>query len=192
MRIKGHIFSYIISAFVLMFAVSAFADNVNLYAEPNDKAKVIGTIDVTAGIVPIFTSSDGAWMKVGNSKTGDVGWVKSSDMKSGPVIPTLFNYTNKVINDGNANNAPQFIQFNSGPTLTPDQQNQLIQGQQQIQRNLQNGAQEIMNGMQNIFQWRTNPTPPAAAPLPIVIFPVKQTGAPAQQTTNPTGAGISK
>lgn len=176
---KSRIFSFMLSAIAMALSSVALANTVNLYAEPNDNAKVIDTIDVSAGVVPIFTSQDGVWMKVGNSKNGEVGWVKSNDLKSGPVIPALFDYTHKVINNGNTQNAPQFIQLNSAPALTPEQQNKLIQGQKQIQQNMQNGAQEIMNGMQQIFQWKPAPAPTSPPPaLPIVIFPVKQQATP--------------
>ena len=65
MKIKSLIISAF-SAAVLSIQMNALAKPINLYNEPNDKAKVVGAIDPSKGMVPIFNSADKKWLKVGN------------------------------------------------------------------------------------------------------------------------------
>ena len=92
MSLKTVIFSALTSFVIFSFTSMALAKEVNLYDQPKTDAKVIGRVDLATGVVPIFTSKEGDWMKVGDPKDGNVGWIKSNEMTT-PGAPISFSYT---------------------------------------------------------------------------------------------------
>ncbi|MEM9242844.1 MAG: SH3 domain-containing protein [Pseudomonadota bacterium] len=51
------------------------ATQVTLYSQPNSKSKSVATITAATALVPIITSDDHQWIKVGDQQTGQVGWI---------------------------------------------------------------------------------------------------------------------
>jgi SH3-like domain-containing protein len=72
----------------LLAASVSFAKNINLYEQPKTDAKVVATIDPAQGIVPIYTPDKSEWVKIGDPRNGNVGWVKSSDLAKAGAIST--------------------------------------------------------------------------------------------------------
>ena len=66
--------------------VNTTPTTVALYAEPSPHAKVITQIDPRDFFVRIYEKD--AWMKIGNPRNGQVGWVSKSDYKA--VLENLF------------------------------------------------------------------------------------------------------
>lgn len=63
---------------LMMVASSVLADPITLYQKSNTDSQTIGHYDVTT-LKPFF-SKDG-WTKAGDTQTGEVGWVKTSEFK---------------------------------------------------------------------------------------------------------------
>lgn len=181
--------TFLLSLFTLTLSLAANAAEINLYDLPNSNAKPVGTIDMSVGVIPIFTSKDGVWVKVGDPRNGNVGWIKANDLNNAQGNSSVFSYMQRIINDGNNANSYQFIQLRNAPAVTPEQAQKLQVQQQVIQQSIQRNVQDMMNGMQNIFQWKTNgASNPPTPPMPIVVFPVKQnTTAPKQPVSAPAG-----
>ena len=138
-----------------VFAFSALAKSVSLYEQPQTTSKVVGTIDLSAGVIPISTPNGGEWVKVGDPHNGNVGWIKSSDLSAGTT--SSFSFTQKVTNDGKA---PQTykIEFGNMPTINTQQAEDLIKS---MQKSSQKMIQDMLNDTKPII-------------MPIVIIPNKK------------------
>lgn len=163
------------SIIAFIFSTTAFAtlNSVNLYDQPKSDAKVIGTVDVTAGVVPIFSSPQGDWMKVGDPRNGNVGWVKSSDLNSNGGS-TSFTFTQKMINNGKGPQTYQMIQYGSPQKLTPEQTKALQQLELQ-QQHFQKEWQDMMDMFNHDFSHETfMPGMNFPMIMPVVVVPVQQ------------------
>ena len=163
-------------AFILFLITTVcFAKSINLYEEPKSDSKIVGTIDPSAGIVPIFTPKQGDWVKVGNPNNGNVGWVKSNDLAQSGKTSNGFSFTQKIESTGNEPGT-YVIKLGIPTTLTKEQMDALykqIQTQQAvIQQNVQKIIQEIFNNNQ------TGSTVGFPIVMPVVVVP---TNAPADQ-----------
>src|SRR5262245_8699911 len=96
---------------VFAIASSVMAKTITLYEQPKAESKTIGSIDTTKGVVSIFTSKDGQWVKIGDPLNGNTGWVKSSDLGSGQ-------FTFNMMKFDNGNQSYQVIQYGNGKPLT--------------------------------------------------------------------------
>lgn len=174
------------AAILSLVATYSFAQAIELYDQPKNDAKVVGKIDASTGIMPIFTPKDGGWVKVADPTNGNVGWVKQSDLNK--VSNSSVSFTQQFIKDGKAS-AVQLFQFGQPQkSLTPQQKawlEQLQKNQQIIEQKLQGASQQMLREMQSIFQW--NSAPNTAPLMPIIILPV-QTNQPAakQPVKTPT------
>jgi hypothetical protein len=120
-----------------------FAKNINLYDAPQDNAKLTGTADLSAGIIPIYTPPNSTWVKIADPRNGNTGWVRSSELtdKNGKAITF-----SQQISDNNNGSTTQSMQMNVGSQpLTPAQQAQL---QQQLKLKQQEAAQAFMTLME--------------------------------------------
>ncbi len=127
--------AFIFTAFSAVYSPAGFAKSINLYAEPLDNAKVISTIDLSKGVVPIYTPKEGGWVKVGDPNNGNVGWIKSSDMEVAPAT-----FTQQVVTPASGQSQSiQTFQYGNAPSNAP-----LANPQQQQQQ-----VQELMNKLKN-------------------------------------------
>ncbi len=181
----------------LLCPFSAFAKTINLYDGPKDQAKVVGSVDSNAGIIPIFTPEKGDWIKVADPRNGNVGWVKVKDL--GPANTTEYTFTQRFINTGNSPQTYQIIQFGGPSKMSPEQvQIQLKkteQQQQQLQENMNRAMQNMLNDMNKLYnwnsQWLNNGTPFV---MPVIVIPAQnmpQAG-PASKKTNTDKNAASK
>lgn len=150
-------------------ASSTTDDVIKLYAEPNTKAKVLASIDVSQQLIPIF-HKDG-WIKVGNPADGAVGWIDKKQFQQAmnnafhQHIQTV--YVQKIQQNGKA---PQVTVYQDGKKLTGEQANAVYANikkhQQQMQKNM-HLFQEHMNA------WMNQPMPAfpiMAMPQPVIII----------------------
>ncbi len=155
---------------ILAMAPVAFAKTISLYEQPKADSKVIGNIDPSVGVVAIFTAPDGNWIKVGDPQTGNVGWIKATDLGDK-------NFSFNVIRAGTGNNQYQIIQYGNIKPLTPEQisnaTKQLELRQQEIQRDIQ----KMMQDMGANQEWMRMPMF-----APIFAVPVKETPAKPPET----------
>ncbi len=160
--------------FVLPLPV--FAKTIDLYEQPKDGAKVIGTLDSQEGIIAIYTPEKSTWIKVADPRNGNVGWVKVKDL--GSASTTDYTFTQRFINTGNSPQTYQIIQFGGPNKMTPEQiQQQLKQTEQQqlrIQENMNKAMQNMINDMNNLYHWNTqwynNGTPFV---MPVIVIPAQ-------------------
>lgn len=185
---RSVLYAAIISSIALFSATSALAKDVSLYDQPKADAKVVGNIDLSAGVIPIFTTKQGDWMKVGDPRNGNVGWIKSSDISSSGG-PTSFTFTQKTISNGKEPQTYQIIQFGSGQKMTPEQM-QVLQQLQQQQQNFQKQWHDLMSQMNDQFQhdW-IMPTMGFPVIMPVVVVPARApVTQPAANTKQPPSA----
>ena len=177
---------------VLLFATTLassviFAKNINLYDQPLDNAKVVGSVDLAAGIIPIYTPKDNtAWVKVADPRNGNVGWVKSADMsdKNG----STFTFSQEISSD--QGNKPQSYQITvngqpqklAQPVLAKPQPQDMIQFIRDQQQKLLNSAQQMINNINQINQQQGTTAVPVI--MPIVVAPAQT--APAANANAPT------
>lgn len=176
MKIKKLILACVLS----VFAACSFAETIDLYDQPKNDAKVVGKIDASTGIMPIYTPKEGGWVKVADPSNGNVGWVKQIDLNK--VSNSSVSFTQQIIKDGKAS-AVQLFQFGQPQKpLTPQQKawfDKLQKNQEIIEQRLQGASQQMLREMQSIFQW--NDSPNTAPLMPIIIVPM-QTNQPAAVT----------
>lgn len=148
------------------FTTLAFAKIINLYEEPKKDSKMIGKIDSESGFVPIFTSKAGDWMKVGDPKNGNVGWIQSSDLSTSNGNITGFTFSQRVVN---SDKGPQsyVVQFGTPkPISSKEAQNMIKQmeaRQQQIQKEMQKMMQDVFGNT-----WTAMPVV-----MPILVIPTQ-------------------
>jgi hypothetical protein len=135
----------------LLFTSLLFAKPVNLYEQPKVDSKVVGTINSATSMVPIITSKEGDWMKIGDPQNGNVGWIKVNDVATNTnngLTTTGFSMTEKTINTANGPKTSRVLQFGNTPPLTPEQSQavttEILKRQAAIQKN-------AMQMLQNVF-----------------------------------------
>lgn len=169
----ARLFSFIFMMLSVCFVSVTFAKSINLYDQPADSAKVVGTVDMSVGVIPIFSPKEGTWMKVGDPRNGNVGWIKASDIANGSGSPASFSFTQRTVTDSKGvPHSYQIIQY--GNTQVPtNQQIKDLQGHlQQQQQSLQTAIQKVVNdfnalSQQQITSWGTS----VPVILPIVVMP---------------------
>lgn len=177
MKTKRYLAHFAMAALVSGLALSfgVFAKTINLYDQPMTTSKVVGSIDTASGVIPIFTPKGGEWVKVGDPRNGNVGWIKSSDLASGTT--TSFSFTQKFENDGKAPETYK-IEFGNLPSLNTQQSVEMIkkmQSQQEaIQKSMQKVMQEMMSNIYKLYQQQPqllHDNGKSAIIMPIVIVP---------------------
>lgn len=165
----------------LGYGSAALAKDINLYEQPQDKAKVVGTVDLTTGIIPIFTPEKGDWMKVGDPRNGNVGWVKSSELNNGG--NATFTFTQKIMNDGKGPQTYQVIQYGKPQKISGEQVQSMIQKmqtrQQAVQQDMQNAIQNMVKDMNTLYQQTWGSMGGMPVIMPIVIMPPANSSKPA-------------
>jgi hypothetical protein len=158
---------------------TASAKSINLYADPKADAKSVGTMDSNASMVPIFTSKDGAWMKVGDPKNGNVGWVKTSDLTDRN--SSGFSFSQQTVNT--ADGPKTTIQFGVPQAMTDDQIKEIQKRQAEIQNRIQKVMQDMYHDLNTGY--------PAGFPvfMPVIVVPPQNFISPAhpQKPINPPG-----
>jgi hypothetical protein len=157
---KSNLFILLATICTLLCAPLALAKPINLYQDPKPDAKVVTTIDSTAKMVPIITSKEGDWMKVGDPKNGNVGWVKVSDVETGGGSFTGFTITQHTVSTSKGPRTIQTIQFSEPQVMSPAESDAMVKQMQQRQEELQKSIQKVMNefykGMNNLFNNNKN------------------------------------
>lgn len=157
------------------------ANAITLYDQPNTTAKTIGTIDSEAGIIPIFTPKTGDWIKVGDPRNGNVGWIKSSDLHTAG--NNGFSFSEHVISNGNGPSS-YIIQFGTPKSLSNDQINNYVKQMQQRNQAMQKEMQHMMKDMFNNFDQYMMHFPII---MPVVFVP-QDTAPAAKKTAQPAAA----
>lgn len=193
-------FIYGLASSALLLSFGAHAKMINLYEQPNDSAKQVGTVDIAKGVVPIFSQQDGKWIKVGDPETGNVGWMKASEMsgESGSAVT----FTSRFINNGkDGPKTYQFVTYGPQPQMSAAEQQKLLQNLQLQQQEMQKAVQQMFNNFHN-WDVMANPMflPVVYVPVPnqqVILKPINNTGtssnsAPATTSTSSSRVGALK
>jgi SH3-like domain-containing protein len=165
-----------------------FAKNINLYTEPKTDSKVIASIDSTSTMVPIFSNKAGDWMKVGDPKNGNVGWVKLSDFTNSKADANAegFSMTSQTVNTANGPQTYRTIKFGANEAAADNAKTQaVIQKFQDQQAQLLKNTQQIYNNMYRdlnaLYQANPNAFVPSGLPvfMPIIVIPAQAATPPA-------------
>lgn len=122
-----------------------FAAEINLYAQPASDAKAVGKIDLTAGVIPIISSPDKVWVKVGDPRNGNVGWIKSSELSAQGGSSAGFSFTQEITNNGQSIGSP-LLKVGAPSSLTPEQK-ELIHKMDVQRKAVQQNIQNIMKDL---------------------------------------------
>jgi hypothetical protein len=165
---------------IIALSSSAFAAGISLYDQPNAKANVVGSVDLSKGIIPIYTPKPGDWVKIADPQNGNVGWVKSADlgkaMGNGSGAVT---FTQKIMNDGKGQHTYQVIQYGSLPASSDKQAKMMIQNMQQqqaTQQQVQKAIETMITQMNTLYQqqWNTFHTGTAMPIImPVMVIPAQ-------------------
>lgn len=127
----------------LLISLSALAKTINLYEQPNQAAKIVGTIDPSSGVIPIFTPKGSKWIKIGDPSNGNVGWIKSSDISKGS--STSFSFMQKIITTDHDQPSTYTIQVGQPADIKVDPKMQaIVKKMEAEQKAMQESATQLM------------------------------------------------
>lgn len=173
MNIKSLIISFSGLLIGIALNTAALARDISLYDEPKDNAKILGKIDIEAGVVPIFSTKGGEWMKVGDPRNGNVGWIKSSDTQI-PGQPNAISFTQKVINDSKGDqHTYQLMQYGKPAQQQSDELIQKMEKQQRaIRDSMQKAFQDVILQLDNVNEWnKAHGMPEFPMIVPVIVMP---------------------
>ncbi len=158
---------------------------IKLYDEPNNSAKVLGSLNINQRLVPIF-QKDG-WIKVGNPTDGTVGWINKDEYQQAIDAAIHQNVQTIYIEQIDKNGKkPQITVYQNGKKLTGDQA-------QAIYTNIKKQQQEMQKNMQ-IFQQRMNSWMNQQMQVmntPMLAFPAMPVLQPVVIVENPTSTNVT-
>lgn len=175
-RYLSKLLSLMLFIFGIFSASVCLAKDIILYEQPQEKSKIVGSIDLAKGIIPIYTPKNGEWMKVGDPQNGNVGWIKSSEITANG--NGTFTFSQRILDDGKGAHTYQIIEYGKPENLTGEQMQTMIQKMQNQQRsaqqNMQKAIQNMVNEINSLYQksWGINTGTPII--MPIVILPAEQ------------------
>lgn len=146
----------------LVFSSVAAAQAISLHEQPNTNAKIIGTADLSTGIIPVYTPPNSEWIKIADPRNGNVGWVKNSDLKSGTSNSVTF--TQKIISNG-SQPGTYTMQFGNQPAnANQEQMKEYLKKIQDEQKIMQQSFQNMLKNVNEMFQkewgfWSTQQQP---------------------------------
>ena len=152
------IIGFILFISALLFPLFLYAKSISLYEEPKDTAKIVASIDLDIGVIPIFSPEKSDWIKVADPRNGNVGWVKMKDLGSSGT--TQYTFTQRFINTGKSPQSYQIIQFGGPEKMSPEQVQNMLKKtetqQLQVQENINKAMQNMMNDMNDLYRWNSN------------------------------------
>jgi hypothetical protein len=142
--------------FTLMLGMNlAYADSVSLHQEPKDGSAVTASIDLTKGVVPIYTPANSDWIKVADPSNGNVGWIKQSDFKNANSASIKINQQT-VGPDGKIEKSGINLQVGKPIDMNDPKVkanlDEIRKLQENVQRNMKTQIQDMVNGMNNLYQ----------------------------------------
>ncbi len=184
-------------ALVLAGALSiAHAKPLSLYAQPVLGAKVADTVDTASGMILIYTTKDGNWVKVANPKNGNVGWVPAKSLNQSGVIQSTFAYSAGPLEGGKTAGTYQVFRF--GGEGAPDKAatDAMLKRVESQQLRVRQSMQHMMLEMDQLMkqQWHlfNEDIFPMAMPVVLVPVTVKQPQSQTKSVTEPASVKSEK
>lgn len=151
----------------LLSANQAFSATINLYDQPKNDAKAIGSIDTNTGIIPIYAPK-GDWVKVGDPRNGNVGWIKTQDFKNLGNVNSI-NFSQRIVNTNQNPQGYQVMQMGAFPQqLTPEQSQAMFKDMEARRRLFEREMHQMMDNMfrNNQMMWSNMPMI-----VPVILVP---------------------
>lgn len=154
------------------------AKSIKIYQSPQANSKVVGSIDLAKGIIPIYTPKNSDWIKVANPNNGDTGWVKQSELIDHKGNNVSFSQRYYQSDEGNGHSY-QVVEFGNTPLAPMHQSNVLrnLEAQQHIEeksmRRMQYQVHQLMRELEGNYQQQFELMQSMGMPviMPIVIMP---------------------
>lgn len=148
---------YLIPLFISLFLCLnlAYADIVTLRQEPSAEAKSVGVVDLSKGIVPIFTPKDSDWVKVADPTNGNVGWIKQNEFKNANSASIQVNQQSvgpngKVEDSGFSLHVGKPIDMNDPKVQANIKEMKKLQTK--VQENMKTQIQDMVKGINDLYQ----------------------------------------
>lgn len=155
---------------LLMFSVSAFAVNINMFEKPDASSKVVATLQNGDTVISIFAPEKSEWVKVGNTKNGDVGWVKIKELQ-GPVFISNINgktIEQHIISDNKKPEEEKIIQYSGSVQLNKADVDKFTKQLEEKQKQMAESMNKMEQEMQKMFKDLSQDFP-----LPVVNLSVE-------------------
>lgn len=182
---------YLLAVILMAFTSLVFATTINVYEKPDEKSKVITTLQSGDQLMPIFYTEKKDWVKVANPKNGDVGWAKVTELK-GPVIITNVNGTvmrQQIIADDKNPQVYSVVQYSGPKELKPEEVQAMTKKMQAEQQAMEASMQQMQKHMQLMMQDMFKDFDRSFYTFPIiqpVIVVPGEAGKKGQEKTKPT------
>lgn len=163
----------------LAITQSAMAINLNLYEQPKNDAKMIGTIDTNNGVIPIFTLQGGEWIKVGDPRNGNTGWIKSQELKN----LNHANFSQSIISTGSNPKNYQMIPFTNTQPLTAEQTQAMMKEMEMRRQAIQKEMHQMMD---EIFKSTQIMMPSYPLMVPVIMVPQTNQATPSKKVEGTT------
>lgn len=168
----SNIFKLFLFSIFTLFSVSIIARDskpLNLYEQPDTKAKTVATVAAGQPIIPIFTQGD--WIKVADPSNGNVGWIEKKILND-QNYPSLLIKTFGENTKDKTSSGYQMIEIN---LPNKEQMQNLMQNFQTQQKQFQQLFNQIMQQNVTDFNRMLNAQPEIVPILqPILIAPDKE------------------
>lgn len=125
-----------------LIPVISHANTINMYDAPKADAKISGTIDLSAGIIPIYSPKNSDWIKVADPRNGNTGWVKNSEIKDSK--GNVITFSQQYSQDGKQGSSMQMMQIGN-QTMTPEQR-------KAAEQNLKSAQESLIKQQENLSQ----------------------------------------
>lgn len=155
---------------------AAPAEQITIYAEPNQTSAVVEKMSSNSAIITIFQPKNSDWIKVANPQNGNTGWVKSKDLSQ-----ASFNV--QMIQGESGPEHYQVIQYGNIPVNSQSVANimeQMRKRQSVIQQEMQQSVDTMYKEMQLFWSHF-----PMTLPV-LVITPANQPAPVKPQATTQT------
>src|SRR5579885_1804616 len=163
----------LLTAAICGLTSTVFAKSLNLLDQPQQNAKVVASVDLSDGIIPIYSPKDGKWIKIADPKNGNVGWVKTSDLENAGSTFSEFSFS-----EGPSNAKTYHVIQYGEPArkLTPEQARAIVKEQEARYQAMQRSMVSMMHEMNHMFEdeWMMSHPPMF---MPVVFVPVQKSAA---------------
>ena len=142
---------------------------VNLYASPMPKSKVVTSVPVNQSMVPFY--KQGRWIKVGLRKDGQVGWIYRPEYRQAlrawytPKQRVTFIQTERVVQNGKT--VTKVVAYRDGKKLNDKQAKKMYKTLQKNQMKAINRMMRMESRMDRMFFSRMRSTMGASMLNPI-------------------------
>lgn len=122
---------------------------VTLFAQPNTNSRALGQVNVTQQLIPFYHKK--GWLKVGNPRNGQVGWVNRAQYQQ--AVHARANQRTQTVyveQSQNGDQAPTIVAYRNGKRVTGEEAKALVA---QVQRQQHRLNAQMRRYQQQMSQW---------------------------------------